>query len=544
MPNSGESRHLLEQRREVPNLTLSQIAEDSHEKSSSGSNVPNVEDSSGEPSVLFPKDSAISSSGGVDSATGGSQLRHRQQTAAGASTSYLSPKSPTLRSSGGMASSTKYGTLDSSSNTIKRSMLVDTYPRTYFTKKQFCIGSVALVLFLAAVIVTLTLGLPRLEEKRKQYFEARFAASDIEEELQQERSVLVDSSPECADIGNSLLRLHNASVVDAALAALFCASVTSPLQSGGGLNGGFQLLYYSASQKQSFSLNAPSLLVPLNDGQSGAHVANVMVPSLVYAGKLAHDQFGKLNWTQIIEPMVQLQLNGVRVNQQFADALEQNSKFIRADVRLDNLFSLNDSSSSGVSDDPELPLLMENDLFKSSLHLESVQSLNDPYNFYIETFGSKLWADIESVWKTDNQSVALLNETYQLMTERFQIEPVLAKNISLFDENLDMFLDASDMSTGVAVSTFLTTLGQIINTSDSELYFCSDQTKSLKQSTLEFNYVSELLELVRSIVVQVWSHHFVCNNDLTFFLFFRTINNYTICHRHRKSLPSWLKTKS
>ena len=50
----------------------------------------------------------------------------------------------------GGSSATKYGTLDTSAG-MKRSLLVDTYPKTHITRKQFTIAFIAFLIFAGAV---------------------------------------------------------------------------------------------------------------------------------------------------------------------------------------------------------------------------------------------------------------------------------------------------------------------------------------------------------------------------------------------------------
>ena len=91
------------------------------------------------------------------------------------------------------SSGSKYGTLDTSAG-MKRSLLVDTYPRTHITRKQFAIAFIAFIVFAAAVGVTLILGLPRLDAKRTEYFAAKFYESTVRQTPFHRRSVVVTGS--------------------------------------------------------------------------------------------------------------------------------------------------------------------------------------------------------------------------------------------------------------------------------------------------------------------------------------------------------------
>ena len=63
--------------------------------------------------------------------------------------------------------------------------------------------SVALLIVIIAFAVTLSLGLPKLREKREQYLRGEFITSDAEELVFQSSAIVADGEP-CARIGKDV----------------------------------------------------------------------------------------------------------------------------------------------------------------------------------------------------------------------------------------------------------------------------------------------------------------------------------------------------
>ena len=63
--------------------------------------------------------------------------------------------------------------------------------------------SVALLIVIVAFAVTLSLGLPKLREKRAQYLRGEFIESDAEESVFSSAAIVVDGEP-CARIGKDV----------------------------------------------------------------------------------------------------------------------------------------------------------------------------------------------------------------------------------------------------------------------------------------------------------------------------------------------------
>jgi len=64
--------------------------------------------------------------------------------------------------------------------------------------------SIALLLVVVAIMVTLIIGLPKLREKRDLYLSGEFPVSDAEESVFETAAIIVDGEP-CAQIGKNVL---------------------------------------------------------------------------------------------------------------------------------------------------------------------------------------------------------------------------------------------------------------------------------------------------------------------------------------------------
>lgn len=134
----------------------------------------------------------------------------------------------------------------------------------------------------------------------------------------------------CSRIGADIMR-SGGSAVDAAIAAVFCLVVVHPHNIG--LAGGGYMVVYHHSTNESvafdFREKAPSSVDPnTNVTIDGASVG---VPGLLRGLQLAHSRFGRLAWSQLVQPSVTLAQTGVPVSPSLAAAL-QSSPFLNGRV--------------------------------------------------------------------------------------------------------------------------------------------------------------------------------------------------------------------
>lgn len=429
----------------------------------------------------------------------------------------------------GSAGGTQYGTLESSLNltggggggtplllasTPKRSILVDIHPTTHFTRKQLLIGSLALLLFLGAITVTLTLGLPRMEAARQEYFAANFVSSNVHEQVFAQQTVLVDSAPECAGIGKAMLQLQNGTAVDAALAALLCAQVTSPHLTGGGLVGGFQMLYYSGGDGRAYSVDARSrsIQLPLNNKTA----VRLHSPALVKAAQEVNQRWGKFQWSKVLEPAVELALGSVHVTEQLARSVRQHQQAIEANEHLRQLFVVSNKSepsaieiASQVKGEQSL-LIDQDDRFRNVRLGKTLKSLYDnaALNLQNGSLANDYLKDIVAAIAqaghnvSDDSLEVALREQLSTLQPRVRLatsEPLFNGTLITYSMAGDGGNDNSSFNTGPLVVTFLTLLEQVMSKKDSDFYYCNDKNRSLKEGATEFHTVIEALKTVAKL---------------------------------------------
>ena len=158
-------------------------------------------------------------------------------------------------------------------------------------------------------------------------------------------AVATDAGP-CSVVGTDILK-KGGSAIDSAVASLLCIGVYN-LQSTG-LGGGGFLMFYNATSQESFCIDfrekAPSIISDeamqryLNDPNStikGIHSIVMMlvilhsligglaigVPGQLKGMYEAHQRFGRLPWSDVVEPSIQLAIDGFIITPAIADAIE------------------------------------------------------------------------------------------------------------------------------------------------------------------------------------------------------------------------------
>ncbi|XP_028046427.2 scoloptoxin SSD14 [Monomorium pharaonis] len=156
-------------------------------------------------------------------------------------------------------------------------------------------------------------------------------------------AVCADGAP-CAVIGKSILE-RNGSAVDAALAALICNGLVN-MQSLG-LGGGFLMTIYQRSTRRAFILNAKDRAPlaanstmyngkPQNTSPLGA--LSIAVPGELAGYWEAHQRFGRLPWTDLFKPSIELCEKGYVLTLVQYDGFAYNKKNIYNDPTLRELF--------------------------------------------------------------------------------------------------------------------------------------------------------------------------------------------------------------
>lgn len=128
--------------------------------------------------------------------------------------------------------------------------------------------------------------------------------------------------------------MKNGSAVDAAIAALFCNGIVNGQSMG--LGGGFEMVIYSAHEKEAFVLDAREaaplasrrgMLKSQTEAQIGPKA--VCVPGEVRGYWAAHQRFGKLKWADLIAPTIKICRNGYIMTMHQYMSLSKNENVLR-----------------------------------------------------------------------------------------------------------------------------------------------------------------------------------------------------------------------
>ncbi|CAG2106996.1 unnamed protein product [Medioppia subpectinata] len=298
----------------------------------------------------------------------------------------MGEKTKLLRDSSDEKSSKRYGSVS------YKYTLIDSVPKTHFTKSHCILVSVALSVVIITFSVTLALGLPKLREKRELYLRGEFIESNAEEAVFSKSAVVVDGQP-CAQIGKDVLA-RNGSAVDAAIALLFCDEIANPQSSG--IGGGFLMIVYNRANKTSEVIDARETApknLDINIFKNNISLLKEDGPSIAIPGQLkgmilAHQRYGKLNWSSLVEPSIQLAKNGIIVSQYLDKVLIQSQKQILNEESLKEIFVNNATGN----------VYKSGEILKRPKLAETLEKIaKNPEEFYSGSIANDLINDINGL---------------------------------------------------------------------------------------------------------------------------------------------------
>ena len=140
--------------------------------------------------------------------------------------------------------------------------------------------------------------------------------------------MVVSVSPLATEIGVDILKAGG-NAVDAAVAVAFALAVTYP-EAGNIGGGGFMLVYPGGAAEPvcvDYRETAPSRATStmFADDPRGSALGHryVGTPGTVRGLALAHSQFGKLSWRDVVAPAVRLAAEGFAIDQRLAESLNR-----------------------------------------------------------------------------------------------------------------------------------------------------------------------------------------------------------------------------
>ena len=180
--------------------------------------------------------------------------------------------------------------------------------------------------FLILLIGGLSVGL---------YFLSRFVLGTDESKIQDESyGAVATLKQECTDAAVDIMK-KGGSAVDSAITAALCQGLT--VMQSSGLGGGFIATIYIKETGTVETLNAREV-APLaafkdmyeSDLQSREGGLAVAVPTELKGLHELHKKYGKLSWSEVVEPVIDLAEKGFKVTKDLVSYLTERGDKIRA----------------------------------------------------------------------------------------------------------------------------------------------------------------------------------------------------------------------
>lgn len=246
--------------------------------------------------------------------------------------------------------------------------------RRICTRTAIVLG--VLVIFLIVVIILIWWSWPRGRSSSTGYYDHAAVASD---------------AAECSTIGKDILESKKGSAVDSAIATLICLGVHSAMSCG--IGGGFQMVVYDVPREKpengskvivTFDARETAPLSAKEDmNLTGANV--IGVPGEVRGYFRAWEQFGRLKWSELFTPTIEMCRNGFHVSWALAKYILLSEDAIRENTGLSKIFLKPNGEIFKEGD-----LMHRHDLADT---LERIQS--DPHSMYNGSLANDIVSDIK-----------------------------------------------------------------------------------------------------------------------------------------------------
>lgn len=201
---------------------------------------------------------------------------------------------------------------------------------------------------------------------------------------------IATDAPICSSYGTEIMARHGGSAIDAAIATILCNGVYHSQSSGVG--GGFFMTYYKRAEKKGYAVLAremapaaatPDMYTNGTSSQEGGMAIGIPgeVKGLYEAWKLG----GKLPWSALFRPAIQMCKEGFPVSQYLDEQIKSNAEYINRHGQLKAMLT---NQATGE-------LLLKGDtlkLPKLAVTLEAIAA--DPFTFYNGSLAANISQDI------------------------------------------------------------------------------------------------------------------------------------------------------
>ncbi|KAL3273289.1 hypothetical protein HHI36_014743 [Cryptolaemus montrouzieri] len=161
------------------------------------------------------------------------------------------------------------------------------------------------------------------------------------------KAAVCADGPPCAEIGRNILK-EGGNAVDATIATMVCNGIFT-MQSMG-LGGGFLMTIYVKKQNKAYTLNAREKaplkakpeLYKANSNISKHGALAIGIPGELMGYYEAHNRFGRLNFSKLVEPSIEFCFNGYKMSKHQALSLHLND--VTNDTNLREWFMKKDGS--------------------------------------------------------------------------------------------------------------------------------------------------------------------------------------------------------